>query len=81
MSQKNNEQFVLKKVPLLELVNALIDIYNQGFDFVDVIGILDEKQDQIGLAYSEAYKSGELDAEEQPQTNIKLSDEDLNQLT
>jgi hypothetical protein len=65
-------------VPLLELVNTLISIYNRGVDFVDVIGVLDGKQDQIGIAYNDDYINTE---EEKPITNIKLSDEDLNELT
>jgi len=76
MSQENN-QFVLRKVPLLELVNTLISIYNKGVDFVDIIGVLDGEQDQIGIAYNDDYyNSGEKSI-----TNIKLSDEDLNELT
>jgi hypothetical protein len=77
MSQENN-QFVLRKVPLLELVNTLISIYNRGVDFVDVIGVLDGEQDQIGIAYNDDYINTE---EKKKITNIKLSDEDLNELT
>lgn len=85
MPKNNNngdEQFVLKKVPLMELVNTLIDIYNEGFDFVDIIGILGEEQDQIGITFSPNYKSNEFEEKDgDVPTSIKLSDEDLNQLT
>lgn len=63
-----------------------------GVDYIDIIGIPNEVQDVISIVYNKDYMSKELledideaiddfiDNEEQKK-NIKLSDDDLNQLT
>jgi hypothetical protein len=70
-----------------------MDIYNMGVNYVDLIGVPGEEQDTIGIAFSDDYlnKEEEEDSNE-PETNedfedlkenikdIKLSDDDLNQL-
>jgi len=82
-----NNQVRLKKIPLGVFIQALMDVYNGGVDFIDIIGTPGEEQDTIGIAFSDEYMSKE--EEETPETeetkeeeikNIKLSDEDLNQL-
>ena len=84
-----NNQVRLKKIPLGVFIQALMDVYNGGVDFIDIIGTPGEEQDTIGIAFSDEYMSKEED--ETPETeneetkdeeikNIKLSDEDLNQL-
>lgn len=88
----------LRKIPLQAFLDALVDIYNSGVDYIDIVGIPDEIQDTIGIVFSSDYFSKEhrddfyeKDTEEQtpptepnkedkPKINIKLSDEDLNQL-
>jgi hypothetical protein len=82
-----NNQVRLKKIPLGVFIQALMDVYNGGVDFIDIIGTPGEEQDTIGIAFTDEYMSKEED--ETPETeetkeeeikNIKLSDEDLNQL-
>lgn len=84
----------LRKIPLKIFIDNLINLYNGGVDFIDLVGKPDEVQDIIGIMYSEEYMAKELredfyeeDVQEPEQTpppsseiNIKLSDEDLNQL-
>jgi hypothetical protein len=74
----------LRKIPLSVLIQALMDVYNTGVDYIDLIGKPDEEQDTIGIAFCEEYMSKEEeenieDLKEQIK-NINLSDEDLNQL-
>jgi hypothetical protein len=54
-------------------------------DYVDIIGTLDDEQDSIGISFSKEYMAEEymenfdnIPAKEQ--IDIKLSDDDLNQL-
>jgi hypothetical protein len=52
-------------------------------DYVDILGVNGEEQDKIGIAFNSSYMSPEEDTNLDPdesQINIKLSDEDLNQL-
>ena len=91
----------LRKIPLQTFLDTLIEIYNSGVDYIDIVGAPDEIQDTIGIMFSDEYLSkAERDdfyekdiAEDVPppppppketnnesKINIKLSDEDLNQL-
>lgn len=88
MENKDN-QVRLKKIPLGVFIQALMDIYNTGVDYVDILGVPGEEQDTIGIAFCDDYLSKEEETEETEETeenfeerikNINLSDEDLNQL-
>lgn len=90
----------LRKIPLQSFLDALIEIYNMGVDYIDIVGTPDEIQDTIGIMFSNDYFSkedredlyekdeGDVTPPPPPPTqtnneskiNIKLSDEDLNQL-
>jgi hypothetical protein len=82
-----NNQIRLRKIPLSVFIQALTDIYNSGVDYVDLIGVPDEEQDTIGIAFCDEYLSKEEESPEETLENLKeqikninLSDEDLNQL-
>lgn len=83
---ENKDQVRLKKIPLGVFIQALMDIYNGGVDYIDIIGTPGEEQDTIGIAFTDEYMSKEEDSpkeetkDEEEIKNIKLSDEDLNQL-
>jgi hypothetical protein len=52
-------------------------------DYIDILGVNGVEQDRIGIAFNSSYMSPEEDTDLDPdesQINIKLSDEDLNQL-
>ena len=82
-NNQENNQVVLKKIPLEIFINALMDIYNSGIDYVDILGIPGEEQDNIGISFNTTYLSEDVknDMIEDQNLNIKLSDEDLNQLS
>jgi hypothetical protein len=86
MENKDKDQVRLKKIPLGIFIQALMDIYNTGVDFVDILGVPGEEQDNIGIAFCDEYLSSEESEEELEENieekikNINLSDEDLNQL-
>jgi hypothetical protein len=66
-----------------------MDVYNSGADFIDLVGKPDIEQDSIGVIVRLEYMNSE-ETEETNEVNeeefiakkldIKLSDEDLNQL-
>jgi hypothetical protein len=74
---------IIKKVPLDEIIDVFMDLYNKGVDFIDIIA--SEQENRISVIFSEEYinaeavdnfelKDDEIDIE------TKLSDEDFNQL-
>jgi hypothetical protein len=82
----------LKKIPLETFLDALDELYAMGVEYVDIVGTLGEDQDTIGLMYCKEYMNKEfleefdenIDKfieEEMIKKDIKLSDDDLNQLT
>jgi hypothetical protein len=80
---------VIKKVPLDEIIDVFMDLYNKGVDFIDLVA--SEKDNRISVIFTEEYVNQEaidnfeLDDDDEIQggeINIitKLTDEDFNQL-
>lgn len=82
----------IRKVPVEAFLNLLSDLFEQGVDYIDIVGMLNEKQDTIGIAFSKDYMSEDMQdnfeditpitVNKTPDTiKINLSnDEDLNQI-
>lgn len=49
------EKVTLRKIPLQVLIDTLVEIYEKGADYVDIVGIPDDTQDEIGLIVREEY--------------------------
>ena len=82
-----NKEVVLKKIPLRVLIDILQDAWNKGADYIDIIGVADEVQDNIAIAIKEEYfntnpeEEFEVDVElEKLDEDKEITDEDLNQL-
>lgn len=73
---KNN--LSIEKVRIEELMELLSFVKEQGFDFVDLIGIPGETEHSLGVITQSYYKHEE--ETEIPETNIKLSEINLNDL-
>lgn len=73
---KNNLN--IEKVRIEELMELLSFVKEQGFDFVDLIGIPGETEQSLGVFTQSNYKHEE--ETEIPETNIKLSEINLNDL-
>lgn len=76
----------LRKIALDVFIQALLDVYNSGVDYIDIVGKADEEQDTIGIAFCEDYMNKERSEEtfedlKEEIKNINLSDDDLNQLS
>lgn len=89
MEKSNNNEVRLNKIPLKLFIDALIDVYTSGAEYVDLIGTLSEEQDSIGISVSidymtvsknEYYKELSERMLEKAKDK-KLSEEDLNDLT
>ena len=73
---KNN--LSIEKVRIEEPVELLSFVKEQGFDFVDLIGIPGETEQSLVVITQSYYKHEE--ETEIPETNIKLSEINLNDL-
>lgn len=85
----------LKKIPLAIFLEALEELYEFGLEYIDIIGVPGEEQDTIGIMYSKEYMNPEITEnldeamdrfvkdygeDKENKIDIKLSDDDLNQL-
>lgn len=68
------EKVTLRKIPLQVLIDTLVEIYEKGADYVDIVGIPDDTQDEIGLIVREEYYNSI------PDEPSDLGDDDLNDL-
>lgn len=87
----NQNQVILKKIPVDKLIDLLIKMYNKGVDYVDISGVLGKEQDKIAITFTKDYITKDCceaktthkeDGEvlEDILKNSKLSEEDLNDL-
>ena len=90
----DKNQVRLRKIPLGTFIDALLELYNEGLDFIDIVGTNDAIQDTIGIMFTEEYMSEEMrktygdatdemldEIEKKFSKDIDLSnDDDLNQI-
>lgn len=71
-----------KKINLKDFIETLVEVYNSGADFIDLIGKPDDYQDTIAIVVHEEYLADEdeLEFDEEELKDVKLSDDDLNEL-
>ena len=84
-----NNTVTIQKIPLNNFIDVLIDLYNRGVDFIDIVGTQGEDKDYMGITFSRDYMSEDVidDFEGNPDiitkediTNHKLSENDINDL-
>ena len=81
-----NREVKIEKIPLDKLIDTLVDLYNRGIDYIDVVGVPGKEFDRMGIAFTRDYMTAQgkknfegldLDIEI---TTPKLTDDDLNEL-
>lgn len=89
---ENDNKLTIKKVQLNHFIETLVDLYDKGVDFIDIIGTVNDKQDSVGISFCREYMNPEYvkNFDSIPVTKkkptvpkkvkTKLSDDDLNQL-
>lgn len=84
--ENNRNEVTLKKIPLKLFIEVLTDAWNKGADYIDIIGVPDELQDNIGIAIKEDYytkgdkEEDNFDVDIEIDPSKHLDDNDLNQL-
>lgn len=84
--ENNRNEVTLKKIPLKLFIEVLTDAWNKGADYIDIIGVPNELQDNIGIAIKEDYytkgdkEEDNFDVDIEIDPSKHLDDNDLNQL-
>jgi hypothetical protein len=82
----------LQKIPLERFIDILVDLWENGADFIDIIGIPNVDQDSINIAVKEEYinclevmeedeEDFPIEREEYKIKKILLTEDDLEKLT
>ena len=80
------DEVILKKIPVEILMQTLVDLYNGGVEYIDIMGISGEVQDTLGISFTKEYMRENVDFEDvedylNQTIEINLSDEDdINQI-
>ena len=81
-----NREVKIEKVPLDRLIDTLVDLYNRGIDYIDIVGVPGAEFDRMGIAFTRDYMTEQgkknfegLDLDVEIKAS-KLTDEDLNEL-
>ena len=70
----------LNKIPLKLFIDALIDIYTAGAEYVDLVGKTDVEQDSIGIVVKVDYMNREDREEEEDNNNKEYFDNLSNEI-
>ena len=81
-----NREVKIERIPLDKLIDTLVDLYNKGIDYIDVVGVPGVEFDRMGIAFTKDYMTdqgkenfGEIGVDLEI-ISSKLTDEDLNEL-
>lgn len=77
-----NKDFKVTKIPLEMFINLLVILYEEGANFIDLSAQVDEeeKRDTIKIGVQEDYYEDDEEDENFPSANVKLSEDDINDL-
>lgn len=83
-----NKEVKIQKIPLDTLIETLVNLYNQGIDYIDISGKPGTEFDSMAILFTEDYMTEEGKknfAEEDIDFSLeiepdKLTDDDINQL-
>lgn len=77
----------IRKIHLNSFIEVLVSLYNKGVDFIDITKMSSEEdnQDGVGISFSKEYMNKEMsehfdEMEDLLDKNIKLTDDDINDL-
>jgi hypothetical protein len=70
-----NKQVVLRKIALQPFIETLVNVYNSGADYIDLVGTPEETQDVISIVVHQDYISEAEEGEESLELIIE-DDED-----
>lgn len=76
-----SKQIRLRKIPLEEFIDVLLDLYNSGVNYIDIVGNVGEQIDHVGIFVEEQYMEKSNEIGNKPVILKKtLTDDDINQL-
>ena len=86
--ENKDDVLMIKKIPLDNFIDILMDLYNKGVDYIDITGVTNDHMDKMAISFTAEYmmEGSEENFDNTPSLDIKdllnekLSEEDLDQL-
>lgn len=85
-----NNDVKIRKIHLDTLIQVLVEMYDKGVDYIDIIGEINDVQDSIGISFCKEYMNKDMQENfdeinskhvKEGDINVSFSDDsDLNQL-
>jgi len=76
------DEIKLEKIPLEKFIKVLVNLFNKGIEYIDIIGIHDIEEDYVGVSVRKEYLPKHLrdkfdeimNADDEEQQNDNLTD-------
>lgn len=81
MKKENNTEVTIKKIPLKPLLDILQDVWEKGADYVDIIGVTGDVQNNVLIAIRDDYMNSEEEEEQSPKKETPDGGDDEDSLT
>jgi hypothetical protein len=81
MKKENNTEITIKKIPLKPLLDILQDVWEKGADYVDIIGVTGDVQNNVLIAIRDDYMNSEEEEEQSPKKETPDGGDDEDSLT
>lgn len=78
--KKKNNQIMLQKIPLEPFIQTLRELYDDGANYIDLVGIANQEQDVMNIIVRMEYMDPEMIGFIPEDEENILSDDDINQL-
>ena len=84
MQDDNKGKVMFRKIALKQFIDTLVEVYNTGADYIDLVGNNDVEQDTIAIVVIDEYMSDDPDGieiiDDEEEEDNKLSDDDIKDL-
>jgi hypothetical protein len=72
-----NKEIRIRKIHLDGFIEVLVELYNKGVDYIDLMGVPDSDQDRMAISFTTDYM---MEGAEENFKNVTLQEMDINEL-
>jgi hypothetical protein len=72
-----NKEIRIRKIHLDGFIEVLVELYNKGVDYIDLMGVPDSDQDRMAISFTTDYM---MEGAEENFKNVTLQEIDINEL-
>lgn len=73
-------KITFKKIELRSFIQTLMEVYDSGADYIDLVGVVDDDQDLISIVVHDEYLMEEEEEDDELPELGEFSDDDIDKL-